>query len=160
MSFVATPPPNHAWTETDPGAPITSDGWWPQVSPDEVRSTIRVNGTITEARLIDALKVAIIMVNRELSGWQSTQQAKGYTTLAEVPAPVISGSSALEHLYKRAVYQTARADLIERYRDFDTTGAGDKRAEDLTDTVDEARRNARWAVQDILGQPHLTVELI
>jgi len=66
----------------------------------------------------------------------------------------------LIHHYRRAVYQLTNADLIERYRDFDTTAAGEKRAQDLDGAIEESRRNARWAVLDILGLPHLTVELI
>lgn len=160
MSFVATPPPQHSWDDPTPAEPIASDPFWPEINPVDVREAIRVNGTITEARLVDALRAAIVDVNHSLAAWQADQVTAGYATLAEVPSVMVSGTSMRVNQYRRAVHQLARADLIERYRDFDTTGAGDKRAEELTDTVDEARRNARWAVLDILGQPHLTVELI
>ena len=63
-------------------------------------------------------------------------------------------------LYQRAVYATAKAELIERYRDFDSTDAGQRRAETMELSVDDYRRQARYAIRDILGRPRATVELL
>ncbi|MCO1344221.1 head completion/stabilization protein [Burkholderia multivorans] len=54
----------------------------------------------------------------------------------------------------------AKATLIERYRDYDTTGDGARRADELEPQSDELRRDARWAISDIVGRPRVTVELI
>jgi hypothetical protein len=64
------------------------------------------------------------------------------------------------HRYRRAVYSTAGAELAERYRGFDATGSGNANADQLTPTIDEYRRDARWAISDILGLGRTTVELI
>ena len=34
------------------------------------------------------------------------------------------------------------------------------RAIELTPTIDESRRNKQWAIKQLLGQSHTTVELI
>lgn len=160
MSFIATPAPRHSTVTAEPAPSLTNDGFFPDVEPADVRNTMRVNGTVTEQRLVESIRDAMAATNRELAQWRIRQLALGYPKLADVPACAVEGASVLLHHYRRAVYQLVNADLIERYRDFDTTAAGNKRAEDLDSTIDESRRNARWAVLDILGRPHLTVELI
>lgn len=160
MSFIATPPPQHTWTEPEPAQPIVNDGFFPDIDPADVRDTIRINGTVTEQRLVEAIRDAVAAVNRELASWRADQVAAGHIKIDDIPAGQVAGESVLLHHYLRAVYQLTNADLVERYRDFDTTAAGNKHAQDLDSSIDESRRNARWAVLDILGQPHLTVELI
>jgi len=160
MSFIATPPPQHTWVEVEPAHEIPNDGFFPSVDPADVRNTIRINGTVTEERLVESIRDAIAAINRELSAWRNTQVDQGYATLDAVPAAQVGNISVLLQHYCRAVYQLTNADLIERYRDFDTTAAGEKSAQDLDSAIEESRRNARWAVLDILGLPHLTVELI
>lgn len=160
MSFIATPAPRHSTAPTAPAQGLVNDGFFPDVEPADVRNTMRVNGTVTEQRLVESIRDAMAATNRELAQWRSQQLTLGHLTLGDVPAAQVEGSSVLLHHYRRAVYQLVNADLIERYRDFDTTAAGNRRAEDLDSTIDESRRNARWAVLDILGRTHLTVELI
>ena len=62
-------------------------------------------------------------------------------------------------LYLDAVMSSAKADLIEHYRDFDADGSN-HRLQDNAPSIDEERRNAQWAVRDILGQTHIVAELI
>ena len=63
-------------------------------------------------------------------------------------------------LYLDAVMSSAKADLIEHYRDFDADGSNTSRQQDNAPAIDEERRNAQWAVRDILGQTHIVAELI
>lgn len=160
MSFMATPPPQHSWDKQPPAEKITNDGFFPDIDPADVRDTVRINGTVTELRLVESIQNAMAAINRELKDWRFEQQSIGYGDLSEVPADKVGESSVLLGHYRRAVYFLVNADLIERYRDFDTTAAGNKRAEDLDHAIIESRRDARWAVLDIMGRPHLTVELI
>lgn len=139
---------------------IGNDGWFPNIDPVALRAAIRLDGTVTEERLRHAIVNAITSVNGELYEWQYQQRDAGITTLDGVPSVQLGGSSRLRWLYLRAIYSTVKADLNERYRDFDSTAAGQQRADDLDPSIDEQRRNARWAIRDILGRPHSTVELI
>jgi hypothetical protein len=140
--------------------PIINDGWWPDLDGQHMRESLRLDGSVTDARLEVAAVNAVIEVNRELVGYKTLRKADGAATLADVPADSIQGESQLLHLYRRAIYCSAGAELAERYRDYSATGDGAERAEALTPTADEYRRDARWAIRSILGRVHTTVELI
>ena len=152
-AFVATAP------APAPG-PITSGDWFPAIDPTDARAVMRIDGTVTTERLVECLSLAIASVEDELDTWQHQQQALGRASLSEVPSKVIVGESRLVLLYRRAVYATAQAELAERYRDIDTTGAGQRRADMVESTADDYRRLARYAIRDLLGRPRATVELL
>jgi len=139
---------------------IINDGWFPDLDGQHMRESLRLDGSVTDARLEVAAVNAIIETNRELVGYKTLRKADGAATIADVPADSIQGESQLLHLYRRAIYCTAGAELAERYRDYSATGDGAERAEALTPTADEYRRDARWAIRSILGRVHTTVELI
>lgn len=151
--FVAT-------ADTTPALTVTNDGWWPDLDMTHARDVLRIDGTVTDARLRAALVGAIAGTNHELVCWKTLQVAAGAANLAAVDAPVLDGASRYVALYQRAIYSTAHADLLERYRNLDTTDAGQRRAVDQADVIGEQRRNARWAISDFLGTGRTTVELI
>lgn len=147
--------------EPEENETIRSEDFWPSFSTQHYRKTQRQHdGTITNARLKTALINAVIEVNRELVDWQKAQMGLGYQQLVEVPAMKINEDSELCLLYQRAVYGYAHASLAERYRDFDTTPTGNKKADSLSPTIDDLRRDAIWAIQRIKGDPHNIAALI
>ncbi len=157
-SFIAAAPTP---TPAQPGGqPIGNDGFFPDIDVDQARAAMRLDGTVTPERLRAALVDAALSVNDELAGWKSRQLAAGFAELGAVPAQWIDGQSRHVHRYLRAVHCTAAAWLIERYRSFDATAAGDRKAEAENTSVDDLRRDARWAISDIAGAPRTTVELI
>ncbi|MEG0885704.1 MAG: head completion/stabilization protein [Janthinobacterium sp.] len=167
MPFMALPPsPQPAAALAPPVAAIgviENDGWFPDITLVDMRDAMRLDGTVTDARLVIAVVDAILNVNRELAQWQGQHAQAGITALADVPAARINRESRLLAQYRRAVYSTAKADLIERYRDYDSTATSltDKKSMEWLDEAPGAqRRNAQWAIADIVGRSHLTVELI
>ncbi|MHB0819824.1 head completion/stabilization protein [Stutzerimonas stutzeri] len=140
--------------------PITNDGWFPDLDGQHMREALRLDGSVTDARLETAVVNAVIEVNRELKTWKAQQLAAGHASLADVPADQIQGETELQHLYRRAIYSSAGAELAERYRDYSATGDGAERADAQLPTADEYRRDVRWAIRSILGRVHTTVELI
>jgi hypothetical protein len=152
--FIATAP-----TAPDEGE-ITSSPFWPAISLADLRDTVRLDGTVTTARLTHAVVDAITSVNRDLADWRSARQAEGHSTLAAVPSEVINNESVNLHSYRRAVYATTRANLLERYTDYSATGDGVKGADAKIISSDDLYRDARFAIRDILGTTHNTVELI
>jgi hypothetical protein len=60
----------------------------------------------------------------------------------------------------RAVQAAAGAEVCERYRGYDTTASGAKSADENTPTIDDYRRDQRWAIRDFLGKSRTTVELL
>lgn len=158
MDFVSPEPANEK-DET-----LTSDAFWPEINTRAFRESMRVDGTVTQSRLIEALKNAIIETNRELSSFQQQEIHLGYPNLEAVPASKITHGeievSELVILYRRAVFSTAKANLTERYRDIDTTPNGSKKADALEPNIDDLQRDAIWAIQRIKGTTHNIVELI
>ncbi len=153
-SFIATAPAQAGQTL------IANDGFFPDIDVDQALAAMREDGTVTPERFRSALVEAALSVNGELATWKTAQLAAGHTSLTDVPAPQVDGKSAHLHRYLRALYCQARAGLIERYRDYDATASGNKTAEALLQAVEDLRRDARWAVSDILGITRTTVELI
>jgi hypothetical protein len=54
----------------------------------------------------------------------------------------------------------AGAEVCERYRNYSATNTGNNKADELIPTIDDYRRDLRWAVRDFLGISRITVELI
>ena len=156
MSFIAPAPA----TRTVPPQVITNDGFFPDIELDAARQALRVDGTVTDERLRFALVGALLETGNSLTTWKAAQMARGHGSLADVPASAVDGKSRLLHAYIRAVYSLAKADLIERMTDYDTTAAGQKRAEWLGEASDDHRRNARFAIADVMAASRAVVELI
>lgn len=140
--------------------PIAIGAFWPDIDPFEIREAQRLDNTVTPARLRPALIEAASTTIEALAAWKIAQIELGYTTLAAVPSDEIDGATIIEHRFKRAVGSLAKALLMERYRDFDATAKGDKRADALTDPIDDCRRDHLNALADITGRPRCTIELI
>lgn len=153
MSFIAK-------ADAPAETPIANDGFFPDIDPVDAREVVRMDGTVTAERLHHSLIDAISSINGELGAWKAAQIAAGHATLAAVPAPAIATISIHVHHYKRAVYALTKANLVERYRDFDSTNAGNKKADQMENPIDDLRRDVRWAISDILGICRTTVELI
>lgn len=143
-----------------PSGHINTDPFWPSIDLDALRATLRVDASVTPARLETACITAAINLNRELKDWSVIQQAAGYSELAQVPTEQVQDVSALVHLYRRAIEAGTGAEVCERYRSYDSTNTGNKNADDLTPNIDDYRRDLRWAVRDFLGINRTTVELI
>lgn len=139
---------------------INTDPFWPSIDLDHLRATLRIDASVTVPRLETAVIAAAIGVNRELGDWRAIQQAAGHTELCAVPGDRIQDESVQVHLYRRAIEAATGAEICERYRSYDTTKSGNDKADELTPTIDDYRRDLRWAVRDFLGIGRTTVELI
>ncbi|SPJ33416.1 head completion/stabilization protein [Kushneria phyllosphaerae] len=155
MSFVATGNAN-----ATPAGPITNNGFWPAIEPAEFREARRLDGTVTPPRVMDALLTAMATINRGLRDWQAQQADAGYRQAQDVPPPSWQPPGIYIALYKRAVFATAHASIVEAYRDFDATASTRERGDLNEYAGDSYRRDASWAVSEILGQSHVIVELI
>lgn len=151
-AFVASGPVDSGHINTDP--------FWPSIDLDHLRATLRIDASVTPARLETAVIAAVVNLNRELGEWRNTQLAAGYSTLDEVPGDRIKDVSVQAHLYRRAIEAGTGAEVCERYRDYSATNTGANKAEELTLNIDDYRRDLRWAIRDFLGRSRTTVELI
>jgi hypothetical protein len=139
---------------------LTNDGFWPDIDADHLRERQRIGSNVTNARLEEAAVAAIISVNRELRTLKLRYMAQGAETLADVPADQIQDESELVHIYRRAIYSTASAEVLERYRTYSATNSGAAKGEEEEQSADDYRRDARFAIRDLLGISRTTVELL
>lgn len=145
--------------EASSPAIVRADGWLPDVVVQDIRAAVRVSSA-AEPRLRDAIRFAIISVRRELADWTAARKAEGRLSLKAVPCDQIDGQSILVRLYFRAVASLTAADLVETHLDATATDRGVDRAEVRAIPADDHRRNALWAIRDILAVTRTTVELI
>ncbi|WP_288805691.1 head completion/stabilization protein [uncultured Novosphingobium sp.] len=160
MSFVSLPPTAEIEQPATAEQPVINDGFFPDVDPVAVRDDARIPPSITPARLRAAILGAIMTAGNDLAAYAAARKAEGNASLASVPAEQLDGQSVQLIRYRRAVALYAKAELVERHRDFDTTAAGNSQGEDLTASIGDLRRDAMHAVRDILGKPRTTVDLI
>ncbi|EAA8761964.1 head completion/stabilization protein [Salmonella enterica subsp. enterica] len=139
---------------------ITNFAFWPDIRVDQYREVMRQEGEETSPRLREAIMQAMGYANGQLVRWAQQQQQKGFNHLDEVPAEKIGGESVRVLCYRRAVFFAARALLTEQFRGTDTTHKGDIRANALESTTDDMWRQFQWALSELRGEPHMTVDLI
>ena len=139
---------------------LTNDGFWPDIDANHLRERQRIGGNVSNARLEEATVAAMISVNRELRPLKLRYMAQGAETLKDVPAEQIQNESELVHTYRRAIYSTASAEVAERYRTYSATNTGAAKGEEEEQSADDYRRDARFAIRDLLGISRTTVELL
>ncbi|MDM1022062.1 head completion/stabilization protein [Acinetobacter sp. VNK23] len=149
MSFVAN------GITTPSNITITSGTFFPTISLDDIRNDARIDGSVTDSRLRQIVLEEVIDVNRLLSRLVMTAD-----TLAELAKSVVDDKPDTVVLYFSAVANGVAAKTYEKYRNYDATNSGHKRADELTPSIDEYRRNKHWAIQQLLGENHTIVELI
>lgn len=136
---------------------VLNNLFFPPLKISDFRNQARLDGTVTTARLKDALIEAIAAVNDELEEFKQRSTSEAF---ADIPCQKINNESVLVYRYRRAVTCLALANLYERYTSYDTTNDGEKKAELLKDAIDQLRRDARFAISDILKRPRVDAELI
>ncbi|EKN3753324.1 head completion/stabilization protein [Yersinia enterocolitica] len=139
---------------------IENTFFWPAVDPIKLRELLRLEGTVTAERLRFTIKGAMAEINAELFDYRRQQMAIGCKALGDVQAEQMDGENMQLAEYQRAVCAVTAALLAERYRGYDASARGDKRAEAIENSVGEWWRDARHSIRNITGQPHNIVDLI
>lgn len=139
---------------------LANDGFWPDIDAAHLRERQRIGSNVSNPRLEEAAVAAMISVNRELRPLKLRYMAQGAETLKDVPAEQIQNESELVHTYRRAIYSTASAEVAERYRTYSATNSGAAKGEEEEQSADDYRRDARFAIRDLLGISRTTVELL
>ncbi|MCK3655799.1 phage head protein [Pasteurellaceae bacterium Macca] len=147
-------------TEPYPDEIIQNDGFFPDLSLRAVRNTMRIDGTVTNDRLRHAVIEAMITVNHDLGVFAGNAKNNQKYALEAVNQGEINGENVMIYRYQRAVFALATAQLMERYRNFDSTKEGNDKANELLDTAADLRRDYHFAVRQILGENQVISELI
>lgn len=155
MAYIATGGTPDAEDITVPNLPF-----FPDVTTNQFRELMRVDQTVPQPRIERYLVTAMAYVNGELFDYQVTKTGEGFASLSDVPQDTYGSTKILEHEYRMAVYNKAKAELVENYRDFDSTRSGHDRADEMETRVDEYLGTCREHIRKILSVPRSTVELI
>lgn len=142
---------------------IPSSPWWPSISFAAYRSASRIDRTASDEQAWHALREAVASINSQLVGWLGNQMALypgQITGLQDVPTPEHQATDYYCSRYERAVYCYADGLLAEALRDFDSSAAGDRRADAMEGRIDAYRRESQYAVADITGVSRRRVELL
>ncbi|MGK0735865.1 head completion/stabilization protein [Yokenella regensburgei] len=138
-------------------AVIKNTFFFPDVDPKRVRELMRLEQTVSPARLRNAIKTGMAETNAELYDYRARQMAAGFTQLTDVPAEEIDGENQRVFHYLSAVTAMATATLYERYRGVEATGKGDKKADSVETTIDDLWRDMRWSVARLQDKPRCIV---
>lgn len=131
-------------------ASIGADGWFPAIALADVRERLRLgDGTVTTARLTEAIEGGMLHALRELAAWRTARALEGHMSLAAVTTDELNGRNHAVMLWERIVRYFAGADLSADYRDVTATDQGLDRAAEKDLTSDELRRRALAAVADL-----------
>jgi hypothetical protein len=139
---------------------ITNIAFFPAIKIKDVREAQRLDGTVTTTRLKNAIISSIILVNDDLLHWRLAQQAKGINSIEELSEESIDGKSKYLHLYQHAVYCWTNALINDQYLNYDATAKAVKQIEPEQQSTGDLYRDARYAIRDILGKSHSTMELV
>ena len=134
---------------------IKSDSFYPNVALDHIREIVRIEGAVTDDRLKQAIIEEVIDINRLLKSLKDKA-----AQLSDLSTTQINDQPETDFLYISAIANGVAAKINENYRNYDSSNAGGKKAEDAELTVDDYRRNKQWAILQLLGENHTVVELI
>lgn len=137
------------------------DGFWPVVLLSEYRAHYRDDHTRSDAEVKTVLHQAVQTITGELSAWVAKHKAAGKTSHTQTGQVSDRGVPInLAASYKAAVYHEAKAQTLELWQDFDSTGKGSDRSEQLLPRIIASRRLSHNAIADILGRTRGSVRLL
>ena len=126
---------------------VANLSFFPAIDANEFREVYRVDDVVNNVRVQNALTRAIIDINDELAQYKAEKEAAGIAKLEDVESDTYgegdNAISVLVHHYKTAIYSRAKAHILEAYRNYDTTNAGDQEAGRLEDPIDDYLSTAR-----------------
>lgn len=130
---------------------MNPDPFFPSLSIREFRLLMRNDDVVTEARLGHFLLTAAVFINDLLANYKKALTEKEVDTLP---------SENEKQLYKIAVFHRAKTYILESYRDIDTTGDGEQRAESYESRIAFEQQREREAIRLLIGKKRTTITLI
>lgn len=160
ISVVPAPRPLNP-APADPSTDLVhADDWWPAISISEFRTRHRVTEEVAPDFIRAAIRSAMQSALNDLGAWADDMRLLLWARLTDVPDTMIDGQPHRVLLWQRAVMALAKVEIIETLRDYDATGHGDAALGSLDQSIIELRRDAQFAIRDLLGRARHRVALI
>ena len=144
---------------------VAGDGWYPTLKISAFQAAMRIGESVAPMRAREALLGGYMTAAVALARWRPLQQAAGAATLATAtvagqPMATLGGEPAAVVLWRRAVYASAAATLVETHGDISATEAGRDRRELRASSAEDLRREATAALRDLMGKRRTKVALV
>jgi len=151
-TFIPTPA-----TQTD--ETIINQLFYPNISLNDLRASVRMDQVIENSQLEFSVSQALIIINDKLAVWKEEQIALGYSTIESIPGNDY-GLSRKIILYYQAVYQQTKYDLLQQYRDYDSSHQGHENADAMSGRLDYCLLQVDAAITALIGTKPTRVVLI
>lgn len=116
------------------------------ISLNNFLTSMRIDDNVSTARSLRQLKSAVYAINEDISSFVNG--------LDKAITP------KQQHIYEDAIYNRAKAGILENYRDIETTRKGDAVADKMELRIDDYLQKSREAVRLLTHKSRMTVELI
>lgn len=151
MTFIPTPPVQDEVT-------IINEDFYPDISLNDLRASVRIDQVIENSQLAYIVRNAVIVINDKLALWKSEKLLAGYNSIDSIPDNGVA--FRLERLYLQAIYQHAKYDLLQNYRDYDSSHQGHDNADNMQGRLDHCLRQMDAALTALMGKKPTRVVLI
>lgn len=153
MGFSYTP-------EVSTVADIENEAFFPALSYGLFIRSYRIPTSIQEDVVSNQLILSMGMVNSELANFQLEKESEGLESLEEVEAPRLGGQHFLIRQYFNAVYNHAKANLLENVASVSRASSSNNLQESTDKLVASFMRNYREALAAILGTTAEDIDLL
>lgn len=149
--------------EIEQAEEIENAPFWPNINLFDFQAVYRLPTEYRKGLLIERLKLAMVWANRQLSEWQSEQEALGVNLLDNVPVnenEILGSDHPLVLFYIRTVSCRAKAELLSDYATMLRKSDAQNDALESGDTADKWYQFANNALNDLMGKPKIHAELL
>ena len=141
-------------------ADIENEPFFPALSYGLFIRSYRIPTSIQEDVVTNQLILSMGTVNNELASYQEEKEGEGLTTLADVEAPQLGGQSLVLRQYFNAVYNHAKANLLENVASVSRASSSNNLQESTDRLVASFMRNFREALAAIVGTTAEDIDLL
>ncbi|SFX92671.1 MULTISPECIES: head completion/stabilization protein [unclassified Pseudomonas] len=142
---------------------IENDGFWPNLSVSEFQKGYRLPAEFLGDLLTDALTIAMVEVNEDLTAAKATLQDSGVsnlTAVAGVRTPAGWGFAHKAMLYKRAVYCRAKASALQQFATVTRRESAENTGKEAPEREDTFLAFSQSAVRALQGRGRITAALL
>lgn len=142
-------------------ATIVNDGFWPDVEVADFERRMGMPAHLSKDLINGSLLAAMSECNRLLTGRKESWQASGIATASDVPGPSLGPQmNAACEQYRLAVYNMAKADLLQAYQTTSQRAVANNGATDARETRDSLLATSRNYINGLSMRGRLVMGLI
>lgn len=136
---------------------LTFGSFWPGISTSEFYIEYRPPSELPESLVKSQLVLAGIRVSKALAAWKNERPE---SSLADLPQESVNGEGELIHLFKRAVFCEAKAEILRETLTATRRKEAENSAKTAVETEDKYHELATNAIALITGQDAIQVTVI